>query len=139
MDKLKTTAPPIALQYAKLKNLQSQTMLTRLGIIDLKKQMKKEAECEAQRWEQQIDQFGECLQRQQLLFNEFASSLLASKSIPCNKLQLNAPTFFHAHTSNNNMDEGLCPLTLQEFCNRAPSQVYLFYSQGTTQNAIYKE
>src|SRR6266542_72633 len=99
--------------YLRLKNLQSEMMLTRLGIIKLKKQMKEEAEREAKHREQQIDQFGERLQQQQLLFDEFASSLLAS--IPCNELRLNAPTFFHMHTDNNNMDEGLHPLTLEEF------------------------
>ncbi len=132
MSELETTAPSIALQlnmYLKLKNLQSQMMLTRLGIINLKKQMKEEAEREMQHQEQQINQFGECLHWQQLRFDKFASSLLAS--IPCNKLWLNAPTFFHAYTNNNNMDEALRPLILEEFYNRAPSQVYLFYSQGT--------
>ncbi len=51
IDKLKVNAPPIALQldvYAKLKHLQSQMMSMRLNIIDLKKQMKEEAQCEAQ-------------------------------------------------------------------------------------------
>ncbi len=115
--------------YLRLKNLQSETMSTRLGIIDLKKQMKEEAEQEAKRHDQQIDQFGECLQWQQLLFDEFASSLLAS--IPHNELQLNAPAFFHIHMNNTNMDKELRLLTLEEFCDRAPSQVYLFYSQGT--------
>src|SRR6266545_5466624 len=58
LDELDTKAP------SRLKNLQSETMLTRLGIIDLKKQMKEEAK----RCDQQIDQFGEHLQQQQLLF-----------------------------------------------------------------------
>ena len=132
MDELDTKAPSIASQlnmYLRLKNLQSETMSTRLGIIDLKKQMKEKAEREAKRCDQQIDQFGERLQWQQLLFNEFASSLLAS--IPRNELWLNAPTFFHTHhTDTTNMDEGICPITLEEFREKAPSQVHLFYSQG---------
>ena len=81
MDMLETTTPLIASQlamYAKLKNLQSQMMSTRLDIIELKKQMNEEAQHKAQRRERQIDQFGECLQCQQLLFDEFASSLRAS-------------------------------------------------------------
>jgi len=123
--------------YAKLKNLQSQTMSTRLGIIELKKQMNKEAQHKAQCREQQINQFGECLQHQQLLFNEFASSLLAS--IPHNELRLNAPTFFHKNTGNHNMDEGLHPLILDEFRVKALKQIHLFYSQGTAQKAVYKE
>src|SRR6266511_3973752 len=60
MSELETTAPSIALQlnmYLKLKNLQSETMSTRLGIIDLKKQLKEEAEREAQRRDRQINQF----------------------------------------------------------------------------------
>ncbi len=51
IDKLKANTPPIASQldvYAKLKNLQSQMMSTRLDIIDLKKQMKEEAQCKVQ-------------------------------------------------------------------------------------------
>ncbi len=100
--------------YLRLKNLQSEMMLTRLGIIELKKQMKEEAEREAKHREQQIDQFGERLQQQQLLFDEFASSLLAS--IPCNELWLNAPAFFHTHhTDTTNMEEGIHPITLEEF------------------------
>src|SRR6266540_2121813 len=91
LDKLDTKAPSIALQlnmYSRLKNLQSEMMSTRLGIIDLKKQMKEEAEREAKHRDRQIDQFGEHLQWQQLLFDEFASSLLAS--IPRNELRLNS-------------------------------------------------
>src|SRR6266511_1494863 len=98
-DELNTNAPSIASQlnmYLRLKNLQSETMLTRLGIIDLKKQMKEEAEREAKHRDRQIDQFGEHLQWQQLLFDEFASSLLAS--IPRHELRLNAPTFL-IHTT----------------------------------------
>src|SRR6266511_5164851 len=116
LDELDTKAPSIASQlnmYLCLKNLQSEMMLTRLGIIDLKKQMKEEAEREAKRCDRQIDEFGEHLQRQQLLFDKFASSLLAS--IPRNDLQLNAPTFFHMHTNTTNMDEGICPISLEEF------------------------
>src|SRR6266545_5902982 len=131
MSKLKTTAPSIASQlnmYLRLKNLQLETMSTRLGIIDLKKQMKEEAGQEAKRREQQIDQFGERLQRQQLLFDKFASSLLAS--IPRNKLRLNAAAFFHTHTNTTNMDKGIRPIILEEFQEKAPSQVFLFYSQG---------
>ena len=51
IDELKANAPLIASQldvYAKLKHLQSQTMSTRLDIINLKKQMKEEAQHEAQ-------------------------------------------------------------------------------------------
>jgi len=88
-------------------------MSTRLGIIDLKKQMKEEAKREAKRQERQINQFGECLQRQQLLFDKFTSSLLAS--ISCNELRLNAPTFFNTYTNTTNMDERICPITLEEF------------------------
>src|SRR6266498_5173208 len=141
LDKLDTKSPSIASQlnmYSHLKNLQSETMSTRLGIIDLKKQMKEEAEREAKCRDRQIDQFGECLQRQQLLFDEFASSLLAS--IPRNELQLNAPTFFDIHhTDTTNMDEGIRPITLEEFQEKAPSQVHLFYSQGKAQRGVYKE
>src|SRR6266540_1766744 len=132
LDELDTNAPSVAKQlnmYLRLKNLQSDTMSTRLGIIDLKKQMKEEAEREAKCRDRQINEFGERLQRQQLLFDEFASSLLAS--IPHNKLRLNAPTFFHTHTDTTNMDEGIRLLTLEEFREKAPSQVHLFYSQGT--------
>src|SRR6266511_4901112 len=112
-------------------------MLMRLGIIDMKKQMKEEAKQEAKCQEQQIDQFGEHLQQQQLLFDEFASSLLAS--IPHNELWLNAPTFFHTHhTDTTNMDEGIRPITLEEFRKKAPDQVYLFYSQGKARHAVYK-
>src|SRR6266545_3821016 len=81
LDELNTKAPSIASQlnmYLCLKNLQSETMSTRLGIIDLKKQMKEEAEREAKRRDRQIDEFGERLQWQQLLFDEFATGLLAS-------------------------------------------------------------
>src|SRR6266496_698746 len=81
LDELNTTTPSIASQlnmYLRLKNLQSDMMSTRLGIIDLKKQMKEEAEREAKRRDMQIDQFGERLQRQQLLFDEFTSNLLTS-------------------------------------------------------------
>src|SRR6266540_1863606 len=116
IDELKTTAPPIASQldvYAKLKHLQSQMMTTRLDIINLKKQMREEAQREAQRRERRIDQFGESLQRQQLLFYDFTSSLLAS--ISCNELRLNAPAFFHKNTGNHCIDEGTHPLTLNEF------------------------
>jgi len=112
-------------------------MSTRLDIIKLKKQMKEEAQCEAQHREQQIDQFGEHLQHQQLLFDDFASSLLTS--IPHNELQLNAPTFFHENTGNHSMDEGIRPLTLDEFCVKAPKQVHLFYSQDSARQAVYKE
>src|SRR6266511_3057160 len=141
LDELDTTAPSIASQlniYLKLKNLQSDTMLTRLGIIDLKKQMKEEAEREAKRRDRQIDEFGECLQWQQLLFDEFASSLLAS--IPRNELWLNAPAFFHTHhTDTTNMDEGIRPIMYEEFREKAPSQMHLFYSQGQAQHGVYKE
>src|SRR6266511_3119209 len=141
LDELDTKAPSIASQlnmYSHLKNLQSETMSTRLGIIDLKKQMKEEAEREAKHRNRQINQFGECLQRQQLHFDKFASSLLAS--IPRNELQLNAPTFFNTHhTDTTNMDEGICPITLEEFREKAPSQVHLFYSQGKARRGIYKE
>ena len=95
LNELDTNAPLIASQldmYLRLKNLQSTTMSTRLGIIDLKKQMKEEAEREAKHRDMQIDQFGERLQKQQLLFDEFTSNLLAS--IPRNELRLNAPKFF---------------------------------------------
>src|SRR6266508_6390889 len=113
-------------------------MLMRLGIIDLKKQMKEEAKQEAKCQEQQIDQFGEHLQRQQLLFDEFASSLLAS--IPHNELQLNAPTFFNTHyTDTTNMDQGIRPITYEEFREKVPSQMHLFYSQGRAQHGVYKE
>ena len=93
------------------------------------RQMKEEAEREAKHREQQINQFEEHLQRQQLLFDEFTSSLLAS--ISRNELWLNAPTFFHTHhTDTTNMDEGIPPIMLEEFREKAPSQVHLFYSQG---------
>ena len=131
LDELNTTTPSIASQlnmYLRLKNLQSDMMSTRLGIIDLKKQMKEEAEREAKRCDRQIDEFGERLQWQQLLFNEFASSLLAS--IPRNELWLKAPTFFNTHTDTTSMDEGIRPIMLEEFHKKAPSQVHLFYSQG---------
>src|SRR6266540_3340801 len=102
------------------------------------RQMKEEAEREAKHREQQINQFEEHLQRQQLLFDEFTSSLLAS--IPCNELWLNPPIFFHTHhTDTTNMDEGICPITLAEFQEKAPSQVHLFYSQGKARHGIYKE
>src|SRR6266498_1779611 len=124
--------------YLRLKNLQLDTMSTRLGIINLKKQMKEEAEREAKRRDRQIDEFGERLQRQQLLFDEFASSLLAS--IPCNELQLNAPIFFDTHhMDTTNMDEGIRPITYEEFREKAPSQMHLFYSQGRAQHGVYKE
>src|SRR6266540_5753425 len=103
----------------------------------LKKQMNEEAQHKAQCREQQINQFGECLQHQQLLFNKFASSLLAS--ILHNELWLNAPTFFHKNTGNHNMNEGLRSLMLDEFCVKASKQIHLFYLQGTTRKAIYKE
>jgi len=131
LNELDTNAPLIASQldmYLRLKNLQSDTMSTRLGIIDLKKKMKEEAERETKRRDMQIDQFGERLQRQQLLFDEFTSNLLAS--IPCNELQLNAPKFFHIHADDTNMDEGLRPITYEEFREKAPTQMHLFYSQG---------
>src|SRR6266545_7168824 len=141
LNELDTNAPLIAKQldmYLRLKNLQSETMSTRLGIIDLKKQMKEEAEREAKRRDRQIDQFGEHLQRQQILFDEFASSLLAS--IPRNELWLNAPTFFNIHhTDTTNMDEGIRPITYEEFREKAPSQMHLFYSQGRARHGIYKE
>src|SRR6266508_4613431 len=141
LDELNTNAPSVASQlnmYLRLKNLQSDTMSTRLGIIDLKKQMKEEAEREAKRRDRQINEFGERLQRQQLLFDEFASSLLAS--IPRNELQLNAPTFFNTHhTDTTNMDEGIRPITYEEFREKAPSQMHLFYSQGRARHGIYKE
>src|SRR6266498_1711960 len=141
LNELDTNAPSVASQlnmYLCLKNLQSDTMSTRLGIIDLKKQMKEEAEREAKRRDRQIDEFGERLQRQQLLFDEFASSLLAS--IPRNELQLNAPTFFNTHhTDTTNMDEGIRPITYEEFREKAPSQMHLFYSQGRARHGVYKE
>src|SRR6266498_2284724 len=141
LDELDTNAPSIASQlnmYSHLKNLQSETMSTRLGIIDLKKQMKEEAEREAKRRDRQIDQFGEHLQWQQLLFDEFASSLLAS--IPRNELWLNAPIFFNAHhTDTTNMDKGIRPITYEEFLEKAPSQVHFFYSQGKARHGVYKE
>jgi len=99
--------------------------------------MNEEAQHKVQHQERQIDQFGERLQCQQLLFNKFASSLLAS--IPRNELRLNAPTFFHKNTGNHNMDEGLHPLMLDEFRVKALKQIHLFYLQGTTRKAIYKE
>src|SRR6266542_2589470 len=141
LNELDTNAPLIASQldmYLRLKNLQSDTMSTRLGIIDLKKQMKEEAEREVKRRDMQIDQFGERLQRQQLLFDEFTSNLLAS--IPRNELRLNAPKFFHTHhTDTTNMDEGIRPITYEEFREKAPSQMHLFYSQGRAQHGVYKE
>src|SRR6266498_4153899 len=120
LNELDTNAPLIAKQldmYLRLKNLQSDTMSTRLDIIDLKKQMKEEAEREAKRREMQIDQFGEHLQRQQVLFDEFASTLLAS--IPHNELRLNAPQFFHTHADTTNMDEGLRPITHKKYKEKA--------------------
>src|SRR6266498_3607443 len=141
LDELDTNAPSIALQlnmYLRLKNLQSEMMSTRLGIIDLKKQMKEEAEQEAKHCDRQIDPFGEHLQRQQLLFDEFASSLLAS--IPRNELRLNALIFFNTHhTDTTNMDEGIRPITYEEFQEKAPSQMHLFYSQGRARHGVYKE
>ena len=102
------------------------------------RQMKEEAEREAKHREQQINQFEEHLQRQQLLFDEFTSSLLAS--ILRNELRLNAPTFFNTHyTDTTNMDEGICPITYEEFLEKAPSQVHLFYSQGKARCGVYKE
>ena len=47
--------------------------------------------------------------------------------------------FFYDNTGNHNMDEGICPLTLEEFCVKAPKQMNLFYSQGSTRQAVYKE
>ena len=100
--------------------------------------MKEEAKWEAKCRDRQIDQFGERLQWQQLLFDEFASSLLAS--IPCNELRLNAPTFFNTHhTDTTNMDKGICPITYEEFREKAPSQMHLFYSQGRARHGVYKE
>src|SRR6266542_3213413 len=141
LNELDTNAPSVASQlnmYLRLKNLQSETMLTRLGIIDLKKQMKEEAEREAKRCDMQIDQFGERLQRQQLLFDEFTSNLLTS--IPRNELRLNAPKFFHTHADDTtNMDEGLRPITYEEFKEKAPMQMHLFYSQGRARYGVYKQ
>src|SRR6266508_160434 len=140
LNELNTNAPLIASQldmYLRLKNLQSDTMSTRLGIIDLKKQMKEEAEREMKRRDMQIDQFGERLQKQQLLFDEFTSNLLAS--IPRNELRLNAPKFFQTHADNTNMDEGLHPITYEEFKEKAPTQMHLFYSQGRARYGIYKQ
>src|SRR6266511_6432462 len=140
LDELNTNAPSIASQlnmYLRLKNLQSDTMSTRLGIIDLKKQMKEEAEREAKCCNMQINQFGERLQRQQLLFDEFTSNLLAS--IPRNELRLNAPKFFHTHADDTNMDEGLRPITYEEFKEKAPMQMHLFYSQGRARYGVYKQ
>src|SRR6266498_2633205 len=54
LDELDTSAPSIAKQlnmYLRLKNLQLEMTSTRLGIIDLKKHMKEEAEREAKRRE----------------------------------------------------------------------------------------
>ncbi len=36
------------------------------------------------------------------------------------------------------MDEGLHPLTLEEFHAKAPNQVHLFYSQSAARKAVYK-
>src|SRR6266545_7538046 len=85
----------------------------------------------------QINQFGECLQRQQLLFDEFASTLLTS--IPHNELRLNAPKFFHTHADTTNMDEGIRPITYEEFREKAPTQMHLFYSQGRARYGVYKQ
>src|SRR6266511_3903684 len=140
LNELDTNAPLIASQldmYLRLKNLQSTTMSTRLGIIDLKKQMKEEAEREMKRRDMQIDQFGERLQKQQLLFDEFTSNLLAS--IPHNELRLNAPKFFQTHADTTNMDEGLRPITYEEFKEKAPTQMHLFYSQGRARYGVYKQ
>ncbi len=37
------------------------------------------------------------------------------------------------------MDEGICPIMLEEFREKAPSQIHLFYSQGSARYAIYKQ
>ena len=136
MDELEVNSPPIAFQldvYAKMKHLQSQMVRMWTEIIDMKRQMRKDT----QRWEQIIDCFGEGLQNQQILFDSLASHLLAS--VLRNELWLNAPMFFHDNTNNHSMDEGIRPLTLEEFCVNAPNQIHLFYSQGSTRQAVYKE
>ena len=81
LNELDTNAPLIASQldmYLRLKNLQSTTMSTRLGIINLKKQMKEEAEREAKRRKQQIDQFGNAFNGN----NSSSTSLLQASWLP---------------------------------------------------------
>ena len=38
-----------------------------------------------------------------------------------------------------NMDEGIHPITYEEFQEKAPSQMHLFYSQGRARHGVYKE
>src|SRR6266511_2278540 len=53
---------------------------------------------------------------------------------------MNAPTFFTTHhTDTTNMDEGIRPITYEEFREKAPSQMHLFYSQGRARHGVYKE
>ncbi|HEX9429848.1 MAG TPA: hypothetical protein VF944_05670, partial [Candidatus Bathyarchaeia archaeon] len=135
IDQLEVNAPPIASQldiYTKMKSLQLQTMRMRTEIIDMKKQMREEV----QHRERMIDTFGERLQTQQNLFDGLAARLL--DSIPRDELRFHAPAFFHDNTNDQNMDEGICPITLEEFHVQAPDQIFLFYSQGAAKRAVYK-